>query len=550
MKTYNAEELEKVLLEKIGAKDELTLKEWEKDPCIEDPEMVKKFWDLVKKAPGVGIVGDYDCDGITASYIMGKAVSTVCPGKKMVIRIPRRFSEGYGINETIRAELNEKLPKGSVIITVDNGVAAGKVLEGLESDGYVVLMTDHHDAKADVPLPKVTFAVNPAVPELSKGFSFKGWCGAAVAYKLCEQVIPGSLRDELEVYAGLATVADCMVLKGANWGIVRRSIEAFREGKGPKPLAAMLTAMKQDPLFANEDSFGYYLGPCFNAAGRLEDAGASLVLKYLFAPSQEGLDRLVALNDKRKELRDAEYELVKAKIAEDGSENSCPIYVHVPGLHEGIVGILAGKVAEDYKVPALVCTTKENNPDMYVGSARSYGDFNIFEYMSGITDLFDRWGGHPGAAGFSLTAENFEKARLVQEEKPAEELGEDMKWEISKEAIPAIDEKLGVFRPFGEGNPAPVFEVPLSAGERGISYMGKELVDESGNVIKDSSGIPIKPHLCIRGEDSQGRKFKITHFGHYPELLGVSNFKFIGKITGTSYLGVETPTFNTDEVER
>ena len=546
---FSVEELEKSVLSALGISSKETLKEWESNSYLIDRSLVDNFWSYVKKAPAVGIVGDYDTDGICGCYVFGKSVKAVCPDKKMIIRIPRRFSEGYGINETIRQEINEKLPKGSVIITVDNGIAAKDVLEGLEKDGYVVLMTDHHEKKEDKGIPNVTVAINPSVPELSKGFSFKGWCGAAVAYKLAEQVVPKELAKELEVFAGLATVADCMKLKGANWGLARRAILAFREGKAPASLAAMLTAMGQDPLFANGDSFGYYLAPCFNAPGRLKDQGASLVLKYLFNPTKAGLDELIALNNERKKLRDEELALVEKAIKDQGKENDFPIYAHVPGLHEGIVGIIAGRIAEEYKAPALICTTKENDPHMYVGSARSYGDFNVFEYMTSISDLFARWGGHEGAAGFSLTDENFKKAELMQVSRPEFLENIDSFESIKEEDIPLINKELMGLMPFGEGNPTPLFVLDVDILGKDNVFIGKALTLEDGQPLRDRNGSEVKPHLCIKGKDPHGENFKITNFGHNPEHLGVSRFRLFGKVSGTSYMGVETPTFNADSIE-
>lgn len=525
MKIYTLNELKGELLRNLGVESMETLKEWEKNPYLEDRMVADTFWGYVKIAPAIGIVGDYDCDGICASYIIGKAANNICPGKKMLIRIPHRFSEGYGINETIREEINEKLPKGSVVITVDNGIAAADVLEGLESDGYVVLMTDHHDLREGCRIPNVTFKVDPAVPAISDGFSWKKWCGAAIAYKLSEYYIPESLKTELMCYAGLATIADCMELKEANWSLVRNVVKLFRAGKAPSALCAMLTAMRQDPLFIDEDAFGFYLGPCFNAPGRLLDNGAGLVLKYLFSPDGDKLKQLIALNDERKQFRDDEYETIRAKIREEGKEDMCPIWVNAPGLHEGIVGILAGKVAEDYKVPAIVTTTTET-PGLLKGSARSAGNVNIFEYLSSFGELFERMGGHPGAAGLSITEDNFKAAEKHQLPRPdIDSVNADI-WKIEQSNIPEIKDFTDNMRPFGEGNPKPIFSIDVDLTGVRSPFIGEN-----------------KDHLCIRNDG-----FKITHFFHIPNNLHDQNkFRLNGNIADSAFNGETVPTFNAEE---
>ena len=517
--------------------------------------MANEFWSKVKAAPEVAIVGDYDTDGICSVYIMGKSIQEVCPGKRIVMRIPRRFSEGYGINDKIRLELeNEKhLAKGSAVITVDNGIAASEVLEQFEKDGYVVLMTDHHELRPGCSIPKVTFAVDPAVPELSEGFNFKKWCGAAVAFKLCEHFISEKLAKELEVFAGVATVTDCMDLKGGNWGLVRKAINAFRKGKAPTSLSAMLSEMKQDPLFANEDSFGFYIGPCFNAFGRLADDGASKVLKYLFAPSAQGVRELVGVNEERRKIRDAEFEVVDKIINEEGLIGESPIWVKAPNLHEGIVGILAGKVAEKYHVPAIVVTDSKT-PGVLKGSARSYGGIDIFKYLSDMGELFEKMGGHPCAAGFSITEDNFKKARKHHLNVTDEASKEENEWKINAKDIPFVENFLKNYRPFGEGNPAPVFELDIDITGKDDVFIGTPapIYDEDGNPVLDETGSPVlgeKPHLCIRGRSDNGEAFKITHFSHNVDgQRGPDKCRLLGKISGSAYKGIETPTFNADEV--
>lgn len=530
MINYTENELENLLLEKLKATEDI-LNDWEINPYYMDSKVVGEFWDNIYKAPAVAIIGDYDVDGICATYIMGESIQKVCPGKKMFLRIPRRFSEGYGLNEKICEEIKAKLPKGSVVITVDNGITSADLLENLEKDGYIVLMTDHHILREGCKIPNVTMALNPSVPELSEAFDFKKWCGAGVAFKLCEQMIPKELARKLETFAGLATIADCMELTGGNWGLVRKAIRSFRERKAPLNLSNMLIMMNQNPLFVTEHSFGFYLGPCFNAAGRLLDNGGSLVLKYLFSPTEDKLKQLIDLNNTRKKLRDEEYILVKQEIERSGQTEACPIWVNIPNLHEGIVGILAGKVAEEYGVPAIVTTPSEKDSNILKGSARSVGDFNIFHYLSDMNDLFEKMGGHSGAAGLSIHRDNFEKAKKHQISKQVFKLKNEkiIDLYIHPEEIPSIFHILSKYRPFGEGNPEPRFVLDIDLNEeKGFVYLGKE-----------------KEHLVL---DNQ--KYKITHWSHLPnELSNKSYFRSYGNILETNFKNIGTPTFDIISIE-
>lgn len=516
-------ELERALKKQLGVTGE-DLEAWELGSYPADGRTVLKFWKMIEDAECIKIVGDYDCDGICAQHILSQAIKSVYPKKRVSVRTPRRFTEGYGINEKIAQEIRDTMPVGSLVITVDNGIAAADILEGLTATGYKVVVTDHHELRPGCRVPDVDMVIDPAVESISNPLEGRYWCGAAVAFKLCEPMIREELAMDLEVYAGLATVADCMTLREGNWGLVRRSIGAFRAKSAPAALRQLLSALGQDPDFANEDSFGFYLGPVFNAPGRLEDRGATEVLKYLANPTTAQCARLVELNNDRKRIRDEEYELVKGELVRSGHVNDCPLWVHVAGLHEGVVGILAGKLAEEFKRPAVVLTTREDGN--YVGSARSYGDFNVFEYLSSI-DNFLRMGGHPGAAGLSMTPEAFLEARKHQvnldqftaEQETIERMSIRL-WEIP--GLKAVEDK---FTPFGEGNPRPRFEVEVDVSKEGGRYSGA--------------------HLFII---DKGGRFKLTRFNHIPNDLNDKNhFILTGVIIGNAFNGVETPTFNGEE---
>ena len=427
------------------------------------------------------------------------------------------------------------------MITVDNGIAAGPVLKELKDAGYVVLVTDHHSARKGVALPETDMLIDPAVASLDNPFIGNYWCGAGVAFKLAEPFLSKEKAEELSVYAGLATVADCMNLVEGNWGLVRHAIQLFREKKAPKPLCDLLVGMGQDPNFCNEDHFGFYLGPAFNAPGRLLDKGASEVLKYLWHPTEEGCARLVELNNERKRIRDEEFAILDKYLEDTGRTNACPIWAAFPGLHEGIVGILAGKVSEKYEKPALVLTDT-HIPDVYKGSGRSYGKFNIFGFLSDMPkETFLKMGGHAGACGLSMTLDNIRIAEKVQVDplKLQAEVGEDnLRYQIVKDKIPAIEKVLSDFRPFGQGNPAPEFEMAVDM-QRDKPFMSP-VKNEKGQ--KDPK---LGAHLFMTDKE---KKYKVTHFRHIPNnLVDQNKFELVGHIIGSAFGGEEIPTFNAEE---
>ena len=554
---YEKERFEAYQLEQLQATKE-QLEEWKSNPYLLDESITTKFWNEVKKAPMVAIIGDYDVDGETATYIMGKSIKSVCPDKKIFMRIPRRFSEGYGINDKIADEVMEKCPIGTVVVTVDNGIAAANVLERLEANGYPVLLTDHHQKKDSDRIPNVTMAIDPVVEGMNTGFSFKNWCGAAVAFKLCEQYIPETLVKELECFAGIATIADAVELREANWGLAKKTIDTFRAGKAPLQLTNLLIGLKQDPLFIDEEAIGWYLAPCLNAPGRLEDKGGSQVLSYFFAPNEEKLLFIIECNYKRKRLKEEQTEQIIQRIEAQGKENDCPIWIVAPGLHEGLLGIYAGKVAEKYGVPAIIGTFVDEQQSIVKASGRTVGDFNLFSYLQleiaksvvlsgkygvfsesmpkqekdaiidvSLKDWFLKFGGHAAAIGLSMDYDKFEQASKVQMPKPTMEAPPQTL--ISTKHIPEISQILNKYRPFGSGHAAPNFALEF------------DFNGENGRMVGNE-----KNHLMAGPND---RTYKIQHFFHDPNALSdKEHFGMIGNIGDTSFQGIETPTFKVEDV--
>lgn len=522
-------DLEQKLCSQLGISDKKELENWKQEKYLMNEETVNEFWRYVQDAPHIIVVGDYDVDGVMASLIMTKSIKTLYPDKKVGVRIPKRMSEGYGFNESIADEIRQRLPAGSLVITVDNGIAAASPLEKLYADGYHVIVTDHHELGSNK-IPDVDMVLNPKVRTANYPFTGDYWCGAAVAYKIVQQIVPPNLVQELSIYASIATVADCMPLKEGNWALVRKGIEDIRAGKAPKSVNELIIKLGQSPENTSEETFGYYVGPAVNAPGRLYDDGAKFSLSYFLNPTDEKCSQLVEYNMCRRNLRDEQLEELEEIIRTCNMAGNCPIWVQAPDLHEGIVGILAGKISEKYGVPAIVLTQSEKDENVLKGSARSVPGINIFEYLQSVDKYLVGYGGHAGAAGLSIRKEDFDKARMHQLDRPKIQ-EEDAPIHIPKNLIPQVAALNAVFAPFGEENPAPRFDVDISL---------------SKNPNADMIGNP-PLHLCV---NDPLRKYKIMHFNHKPnDLRDQEHFRLTGGIRYDIFRAKKTAVLTADSVE-
>lgn len=529
MTSNKLKEMIRAKVEQLSGYPAAAYKEWQKKDYPADGNIVSAFWDLVEKAPSAVIIGDYDVDGICASFIMASSIHNVFPDKKIRIRIPRRFSEGYGIHEKIVSEIMEKDPPGSLIITVDNGIAEAEKLEWLEKNGYTVAVTDHHII-APEKIPKVSFVADPVLGDMDLLLGGNYWCGSGVAYKLTEQYVDDKTKSASCAFAAVATIADCVPLVEGNWQIVRKTLSDIRKGRAPEQIKAILDAMDKNFRACNESMIGFYLAPAFNAPGRLYDKGGAIVLSYLLSPNVTKAKEICAANGQRKKIRDEQYDVVKYTIKENKMEHNCPIWVMIPGLHEGIIGILAGMVAEEYGVPAIVLTDREDGT--LKGSARTAGDIDIFGFLSSLKEKAEpvnylSLGGHRGAAGLSITKEEYEKARLYPLQKPQGITVSDDYIYLYMHDIPEAWNELSKYAPYGEKNPQPLFAVPVDIYTDPVKMLGKN-----------------EEHLIV--EDPEDR-WKVTHFYHNPGSLEDKNkFYVAGPIELTAYQGGAIPTLSAE----
>ena len=452
-----------------------------------------------KKNP-ITIVGDYDADGITSTCILVKTLSLL--GFKVKYRIPKRFTEGFGINEKIIDEISE-----GVIITCDNGTAQPEIIAKAKEKGLMVIITDHHqphikDGKKE--LPPADFIVNPHAIDGSSDFD--DYCGAMICYKLMTtllqqkysiewlktqhkremgfeidedsleamtQTVLENTINKLKVFAAIGTVADVMPLKEENYAIVKSVINSSEENPmlidNRKTTVGLNELVKKFNLSSNiaASDIGFRIAPALNAASRMADEGANTAVELLLIDkgrkrdiAEKLSDCLYAQNEKRKSESKSCITIATEKAEKELSKNI--IILYIPEASEGIVGIIAGNICDKHKKPCIICTDGEEG--VLKGSARSCNGVDIKEELDKIAPLLLKYGGHEGAAGLSFLKTNFEEIKKTLEENIIlEESAEEINLyhlEISAEEITEdLIKNIKDFEPYGEGNPAPVFKI-------------------------------------------------------------------------------------------
>lgn len=446
----------------------------------------------VKERKRIRIIGDYDVDGVMATYLLYQALRTL--GASVDYRIPDRIRDGYGMNMKMVEEAEQD--RIALLLTCDNGIAAAGPVARAKEAGMQVIVTDHHDIpchKEDgilcYDLPPADVIVNPKQP--GETYPQSGICGAMVAYKVvcllfeaageeffCNGGKKEEVLSELLVPVAFATVCDVMELTGENRAAVARGLSLAQtcQNYGIRALLAAygLTERKISAYHA-----GFLIGPCFNAAGRLDTAllGLELLLCGDAAEAEKRAERLKELNDVRKQMT-LEATKTAQKLAEKAiAENPAQVLVlYLPECHESLAGIVAGRIRERFYLPVIILTKGES---CIKGSGRSIEGYPMFERLSEQKELFLAFGGHPMAAGMSLDEKNavllgkrLNEAAQLTKEVLTRRLYLDAVLPFSKISEELLEE-LERLEPFGNGNPKPLF---AASGVRvsGMQRIGKE----------------------------------------------------------------------------
>jgi single-stranded-DNA-specific exonuclease len=410
----------------------------------------------------VAVYGDYDVDGITATCLLTDALRQM--GGSVISYIPDRMEEGYGLNREAVAALHDQ--GVTLIVTVDCGITAVEETEFARTLGIDVIITDHHECKPR--LPAAAAVVDPHRCDCP--YPFKSLAGVGVALKLAMALAgPAGETQMLERYADLAaigTVADVMQVVGENRAIVRLGLDALRGT--PRPgLRALLREVGLTDRPVTSAAIGYTLAPRINAAGRMGRAGvaAELLLTHDSARAEELARALCDLNRERQAIEAEIYAECLARVEKLPPDSRSALVLSGEHWHQGVVGIVASRLAERYSCPAFMICLQDGRGK---GSCRSFGGFNLFAALESCADLLDGFGGHELAAGFTIQAEQIPVfARRMNECVRLRTGGAEMvsSLEIDGE-VDDVEQLtlegvagLEMLEPFGAGNPKPVFSL-------------------------------------------------------------------------------------------
>ena len=436
----------------------------------------------------IRIIGDYDIDGVMSTYILKTALERA--GAVVSIQIPDRIRDGYGLNVNL---VDQAYEEGiDTILTCDNGISALSEIAHAKELGMTVLVTDHHEIPFEevdgVRVYKQSIAdaiVNPHQAECA--YPYKFLCGAAVAWKvvclLYETLGIGfeAAEDLLENVA-FATVGDIMPLTGENRILVKEGLKRIHKTKnvGMRALIAQCGLEKEQ---IDAFHFGFVLGPCINASGRLDTAKRAIELFFAGNEAEAAViaNELVVLNAERKELTQEGVEAAIRFCEENHCEKDKVLVIYLPEVHESIAGIIAGRIREKYYKPVFVLTNAEEGAK---GSGRSIEEYSMYEEMCKCQELLTKFGGHPMAAGLSLPVENIEAFRqkinalaTLTEAELVPKVRIDVPMPLDYVTMDLVQE-LSILAPFGKDNGKPVF-ADKNLAVRRMTVMGK-----NKNVLK------------------------------------------------------------------
>ena len=440
----------------------------------------------------IAISSDFDNDGIFSGLLLKEAIIEL--GGRAAIFTPNRVMEGYGVNSRIVEEANAK--GASVLLTCDNGIAAFEAIEEAKKLGMTVIVTDHHevpfeehDGKKIYLLPKADAIVDPKQEDCA--YPFKSLCGTGVAYQLMTLLFRRMKRTMSRQaiflqYTAIATVADVMELVGENRILVRKGL-SYLNHTNHIGLRALMEVCGISPEQVRAYHIGFILGPCFNAAGRLDTIVHALALleskEYDQALALAG--ELWAMNEERKELTRVGTERAVELIEHATWKDEHVYLVYIKDCHESVAGIIAGRLRERYYRPVLVFTDASEEGQIKA-SGRSIDDYDMFTELSAFRNLFLRFGGHKMAAGLTMEKKNLEILRdglnarctLTQTQlMPLVMIDAAMPLGYISEEVIADLEKL---EPFGRANEKPLF------AQQHLSVLRLSRIGKNRNVVKMS----------------------------------------------------------------
>ena len=405
----------------------------------------------IKEKEKITIIGDYDVDGVTSTTLMKLFFEEIDYPIEWII--PNRFRDGYGLS----ANIIPRILGTDLAITVDNGISAVYAAKLCKDEGIELIITDHHLLAPEVP---ECFAIIDQKQEECT-FPYSDVCGAQIAWYLIASLknalkIKINMMSYMELTA-IAIIADMMPLKHINRAMVEAGIQALNKSKRPA-IKAFLEQSGKEVL--NAEDIGFFLAPLLNSAGRMEDASFSVnfLASTNIYDARVRLEKLIDFNT----LRKATEQDITAKALAQVNSHDAVIVVEGVEWHEGVVGIVAARVARHHEKPCIVLS--DNGDGMLKGSGRSFGECDLFAITDDCRMHLEKFGGHQAAIGLSLKneslkafkmklQENFAKGDYIKDEVDPDIVGEWHFQDISFDLTKTIKK----FEPYGQGNPTPKF---------------------------------------------------------------------------------------------
>lgn len=489
------------LVEKRGLNQDFLNPKYEKllDPFLlhDMDKAINRIMEAQENKEKILIYGDYDVDGVTSSTLMEQALvlAGVNP-KNIEIMLPDRFADGYGMSPKL---IKRAKKQGiTLVITVDCGSGNHEIIDELNTLHIDTIITDHHETKET--MPESMAAINPKRKD-HPTTELQNLAGVGVAFKVAQGLVQkGFIKAGQEKWlldlVLIGTICDNMLLTGENRILGYYGFKVLAKTRRPGLIELMRRAGVKN---LNTDAIGFQLGPRLNAAGRLDTA--ELALNLLRAPDQITaaplVEKLEELNKKRKSEQLSATEEIKKRDIPDN-----PVIIETGNWHEGILGIVAGRLVELYQKPAFVLTETEEG--IYKGSGRSFGDFNLAEALNYTKESIIGGGGHSGAAGVKVESKNLYKFReqineyyrslkLCDQTKYLKHQADLVITNFSELNLNLLD-NLRLLEPYGAGNEEPIFRLQ-DVTITNLARMGAE-----------------RNHLRLDLRDKNGKQLKLIAF--------------------------------------
>lgn len=440
--------------------------DYRKDPFLlnDMDKGVARIIDALKRQEKIMIFGDYDVDGVTSSYCVYRFITRFLGYSNISVMYPDRLQDGYGLKNK---HLDEMKKKGvQLVITVDNGITSVNEAQYAKQIGIDLVITDHHHA-----LDRVPEAVAVINPQVSPKYDFKGLAGVGVAFKLINALLAKSTftnekKNQIFNYflpiVAIGTVADIVPLVWENRVIVKRGLEIINKNPElmPKSLMGFLAALN---LKENVDTYhiGFVIGPRINAGGRIESPYDSLRILLCETEDQaQYIEKIENINTERRRLQDKAFRIAEKRVDPDQTF----LYVCDEEFHEGIVGIVSGRITEKYNKPSAVFKI-DIEKGHAVASLRGPGYFSVIDMISTAAPYLLRFGGHRWAGGLTVGLDHLDHVIQIFQDYCQREITSDQLEKVTQVDTVLLDHEwndeelrdIALLAPFWEGNQEPLF---------------------------------------------------------------------------------------------